>query len=350
MEDLRDYDNPQYEKAVIELKEEFKKENWSPDGWNIVKGDELLKTDIPAPEFLIEGLIPKGGITILSGNPSSCKSWILLEIARCIASNEELFGKYKTLEARTLYIDEETDFTEMKRRWKMLNPKILTLVDFKERNGFKIDNEEERKKLINACLAKDYRLVIFDSLIDVHSKNENDSQEARQVIECFEELTRRGITCLLSHHQRKLSFLDPKEPMQILRGSGVFSSGIDSLIAIEKKSETESKIELLIVPAKLRRGKKKEPFKIQLTEENEKMRLEYVSEVESEATKLERTKNAIISLLREKKELYGSEISKTLIGAGFSSRTIDRGLGELKDEGRFNRRLDKKRVYLSLKE
>ena len=85
--------------------EEFKKEILTteelvPYGWKILKSDKLLKADIPPSEFLVDKLIPKNGITIIAGNPSTGKSWILLEIAKCVSSNRFLFGKFDTKEQR----------------------------------------------------------------------------------------------------------------------------------------------------------------------------------------------------------------------------------------------------------
>jgi archaellum biogenesis ATPase FlaH len=331
-----------------EFKKEIQKEELTPLNWKVIKGDDLLKTELPEVEFLVEGLIPKGGITMLVGNPSSGKSWLMLEIAKTVASNKLLFGKFKTKESRVLYIDEETPFLENKRRWSKLNPAPITLVDFMAMQGFRIDNDEQRKALLDFIGWRNYNLIIFDSLRDIHSLNENDSLEAQRLIDCLKELTKKGASVLVSHHQRKERFMDSKDPSQMLRGSSAILAGIDSLLSIENPKSTQ--LELVISQSKLRQGKPISPFRVNLVEEEGKMRFEFIGEIETEITKLERTKEAVSGLLKEK-ERYQTEIIQTLIPLYFSERTIIRAIEELKLDKRVKIRTgERRRVYLSLAE
>ena len=287
------------ETQLEKFKEEIKKEELVPLGWQVIKSDQLLKMDLPEVEFLVENLIPSGAITILSGNPSSYKSWLLLEIAKVVASNGLLFGKFNTTEAHVLYVDEEAPLTEIKRRWSMLNPSYMTLVNFMSLQGFKIDSEEHKKALLDLAMWRGCRLIVFDSFRDIHSQNENDSQQAQKIIDFLRGFTRKGITILISHHHRKETFLGSKEPSQAMRGSTAIWAGIDSLLTIEKTKETPEEIELMITQTKLRQGKAISPFKVNLIEEGGQMRFEYIGEVETEITKLEKTKKAILEFLQD---------------------------------------------------
>lgn len=328
---------------------EIEKEELTPAGWEVIKGNNLLKMELPEPEFLVEKLIPRAGISILSGNPSSGKSWILLELAKCVGSNRMLFEKYKTKEIRTIYIDEESPKTEIKRRFEMLNPAPITLLDFMPMNGFKIDNGEQRKTLLDFCDWRGYKLVIFDSLRDIHSLNENDSTEAQKLIDYFREFTRKGITIIISHHQRKEGFSvwQKESPTQALRGSSAILGGIDCLLMVEKAEETPEKMAFTITQAKLRQGKNLEPFKVNLIEEEGIMRWEYKGEIELEAKKVELAKESILKFLEEG-EKCRKEIIEALIPLYFSKRTIDRAIRELKDEQVVKPRPEGTRTYLSL--
>jgi len=334
-------------KQFEELKKEIQAEELVPLGWEVIKSDKLLKMESPEAEFLVENLIPSSAITILAGNPGSGKSWLLLEIAKSVASNELLFGKFNTKEVKVLYIDEESPLSEIQRRWRMLRPPPVTLVDFMPLQGFKIDNPEQRKALLSFTDWRNYKLIIFDSLRDIHSKNENDSQQTQELIDCFREFTRKGITVLISHHNRKESFFNPREPSQILRGSTAILAGIDSLLSVENPKFTKQVIELVISQPKLRQGKPTSPFKVNLIEEEKKMKFKYTGEIEEETTKVERTKEAIIKLLKEG-EKYQKEIVESLIPLYFSERTINRAIKELKENKTIKPRKEKQRIYLSL--
>ena len=338
------------ETQLEKFKEEIKKEELVPLGWQVIKSDQLLKMKLPEVEFLVENLIPSGAITILSGNPGSCKSWLLLEIAKVAASNRCLFEKFNVKEKKVLYIDEEASLVEIKRRWAMLNPPILTLVDFVSLQGFKIDIEEHRKTLLDFAKWRGYKLIIFDSLRDIHNRNENDSREAQEIINYLREFTREGIAILVSHHHRKESFLGSKEPSQAMRGSTAIWAGIDSLLTIEKTKDTAGEIELTITQTKLRQGKAILPFKVSFIEKDGKMRFEYIGEIETEITKLEQTKKAILELLEEG-EKYQAEIVQSLVPLYFSERTIVRAIKELKEERKIQPRTgERRRIYLGLVE
>lgn len=340
-----------------EFKKEIQKEELVPLGWKIIKSDKILKIELPEAEFLVGKLIPSAGITILSGNPGCGKSWLLLEIARCIGSTNPLFAqnpltpdsfnRFRTKEARVLYIDEESSLTETNRRWKMLEPPSMTLVDFMPLQGFKIDNSEQRRALLNLCDHRSYRLIIFDSLRDIHSFNENDSRETQWLVDYFREFTRKGITVLISHHNRKESFLNPRDPSQILRGSTALLAGLDCLLSVENAKSTNELIELIISQPKLRQGKPTAPFKVNLIEQDGKMKIEYAGEVEEETTKIQKTKEAIVEFLKNG-EKYLAEITQALIPLYFSERTIKRAISELKDEKSVKPRKEGQRIYYSL--
>lgn len=333
---------------VEKFKKEIQKEELTPLGWEVYKGDNLLKMDLPETEFLVETLIPKEGITILGGSPSSCKSWLLQEIGKCVASNKDLFGKFKTKEAKVLYIDEEAPASETKRRWKLLEPAPVTMIDFMNLQGFKIDNSEHRKALHDLCDWRGYGLLIFDSLRDLWIGNENDSKETQILIDYFREFVRRGITILISHHHRKLDFLNSKEPSQLLRGSSVLLAGIDSLISIEKTKATDEIIELVITHARLRQGKAKAPFKVNLIETDGVVKFEWSKELEDEGQKIENAKIAVKNLLQDK-EMFQAEIIAALVPYSFSPITIRRATEELKQDKQLVQRSgEKNRIYLRL--
>jgi len=324
---------------------EFKK----IERWKIVAGDNLLEIEIPEVKFLVEKLIPLG-ITILAGRPSSFKSWLLLKIAEVVARGQPLFDKFKTKQNKVLFIDEETHLPEIKRRWLKIKGTEPTSVDFVSMIGFKIDNKEDREFLLSITKKEKYNLIIFDSLRDIHSKNENDSREAQELMDCFKEFTRKGISILISHHNRKESYLNTKEAGQVLRGSTAILASIDSLLAVQNPKTTKEYAELVITQAKLRQNKKNPPFRVNVIEEEEKMRFDYAGELEDAVSKTERTKEAICELVKEQ-EMYVAQINEALVPQGFTITTIQTAIKELKTEGKFEMRAgEKRRIYLKLKQ
>ncbi len=324
------------------LKEEAKKDLST----KIIKSENLSNLDIPEVEFVVERLIPKKAITFITGNPSSGKSWLMLEVSKSVASGELFFDKFKTLKGNVLYIDEESPLSEVKRRWLMLEARAN--VDFLCLEGIKIDNQSQREKLLELVDSEKYDLIIFDSLRDLHSKNENDSKEAQDLIDAFREFTRKDVAVLISHHNRKESFLNSREPSQILRGSSALLAGIDSLLAVDSEKKNEETIEYIITQAKLRQGKTFSPFKIALIEQEGKMKFNFIGEIEDEVRKLDKTKQAILNLLSEG-EKYQEEIKTYLIPQYFAAKTIERAIKELKGSKEIEpRKGEGRRIYLRL--
>lgn len=329
------------------IKKEAESLNKLKGNWNIIPGNKLEKMDIPESEFLIDNLIPLTGITILSGKPSAFKSWLLLLISIQISLGKPLFDHFDTKLNKTLYIDEETTLAEIKRRWMMMKD-TNTPVYFSSLAGFKVDDKIQRDFLLEICKKEKYKVIVVDSLRDVHTKNENDSKEAQEIIDGFREFTKKGITVLVSHHQRKEFFMSSKDPSQMLRGSDAFLAGIDSLLTVENPKSTEEAAELVITQSKLRQGKKTEPFKISAFEKEGEMNFEYIGKIETEASKLEATKEAVKKLLQDKGELYSGQILEFLIPLYYSNATIRRAIKELKENEIITPRIEGRKTYYYL--
>lgn len=333
-----------------ELKKESEEMERVKEKWIVHKAENLESLDIPESEFVIDRLIPKAGITVIAGNPSSGKSWITLEIAKIIGSGYSFLGEFSAKEkTKVLYIDEENNISEIKRRWCKLesqdiNLKAIADIDFMSLAGFKIDSEAHRKELEDKINFQDYKVIIFDSLVDLHSKNENSSQEMQALIDLFRGFCRKGITMVLIHHQRKENFLSSREGGQMLRGSSALQGGIDSLVCVNNTKKTDNLLEFLISQPKLRQGKPNSPFKIKLEEIDEKMKFEFMENVEDEDRKTMRVKDELLGILEQ--EMKRKDIV-SLLGTKFSGRTILRALKELKEEGKVESRKEGKEVVYS---
>ena len=328
------------------LKKETESEIALEDNLNIVPGDKLEELDIPPSEFLIRGLVPLNGISVVSGKPCSFKSWILLLIAREVALGKPLFDQFETKQKRVLYLDEESSLAEQKRRWLMVKGSNPTPVYFSSMAGFKIDNRTQREYLLALCKKNDFKVLIVDSLRDVHHRNENDSKDAQAIIDAFREFIQQGITIIISHHNRKESFLNPKDPSQMLRGSDALLAGLDALLAIENPKATEEAAELIITQAKLRQGRRTDPFKVNIFEKEGKMLFEYTGKIATEESKMNEAKSAIKELLKQEGELYQKQIIEYLVPLNHSPATIRRAIKEMKDE-ELQTRMEGQKLYFS---
>ena len=75
--------------------------------FNIKEIGHLMAKDFPEQMYLVDRLVPDAGFTIFSGAPRSYKTFVLLELARCVASGQPFLGHFNTQQANVLLIDEE---------------------------------------------------------------------------------------------------------------------------------------------------------------------------------------------------------------------------------------------------
>jgi len=307
--------------------------------WEILSSDELLSKDFPDPVFITDKLIPMEGIMVVAGDPNSFKSWLMLWIIKAVALGDKLFPNeqgtdfFKTLATPILWVDEEVISKEIARRWKKLSPPKGTNVNFMASQGFRLDNAQDRTKLLKQAKDKGVGLIVFDSLRSIHSYNENNSQEAQAIINHLHEFTRAGITIMCSHHQRKEARFSSKDPGQRLRGSTALWAGFNSTLSITASQIGAHEIEIIVIQSKLKEGEKTPSFKLIFSEFDGKINVEWAGPVESKIMKEERAIKAIKEFLQTEDSSYESEIITALTAQGLAARTINRAVKALRESG-----------------
>jgi hypothetical protein len=80
---------------------------------------ELMTRRYPESEWVVESLIPEG-LTVLSAQPASYKTWLLLDIAIAVASGSQLSQTFDTTQSGVLVIDEESSERLLQQRLSLL--------------------------------------------------------------------------------------------------------------------------------------------------------------------------------------------------------------------------------------
>lgn len=257
--------------------------------------------------FLIDPLVPHRGITAVSGHPGVGKSWVMLEIAKSVASGEPLFGKFPSLKGSVLIIDEEGGMDEMWKRAKMLSYSESLPIFFHILCGFKLDNEKDLDQLLSTITKNNISLVILDPYISMHNKSENSAEETARVMESLQKFNEAGAAVLFVHHLRKDSIMKFGYA-QALRGSSALLGRLDSLIVVKKISSDDISDDIQILHEKARRGKKVPTFQFSLREENGKMNISNLIEIEPEKRKIEQAMDAILDMFEPDIEITRRDI------------------------------------------
>lgn len=181
-------------------------------------GSSLAGRDVPEFQWHVPGLIPTKNVTMLGGPGGTGKSLIALQLAVATAAGRRWLGRDCAAGA-AVYLSAEDDAEEIHRRLdRIVKAEGIDLLDLDQLTVLPLAGEDallltpdprtgvlHRTQLfrdLEALLADHPQtLVVFDTLADLHSGNENDRTIARQFIGALRGLAmhRDCAAVLLSH-------------------------------------------------------------------------------------------------------------------------------------------------------
>lgn len=197
---------------------------------------DILLTEFEPEEWLVNKLIPKSGITVIGGLPATMKSYFTNYIAACIAQGKPVLDRYKTENVPILFIDKENKLQRIQKRFLKLGiDNVASQQIFFLDSNFLIGNEND---LATVCaFIKDHKigLTVIDTMVRIHTGNENDATEINKVFVGFKEMLLAGSAVLFLHHFNKRQVGQTTDVNDQLRGSGDILAMVDSHIALTKK-------------------------------------------------------------------------------------------------------------------
>lgn len=287
---------------------------------------EIFSIDFGEQEWLVKDLIPIESPVLISGHPGNYKSWITQDIARCVALGINFLGKFEVKQGSVLIVDRENHLRIVKKRLSKLQVPENAPIFYFQTDTFQIDKDDNFNSLLETIKEKNIKLVIFDSLIRIHSGDENDAKQISKVLERLKSIVNLGVNVITIHHLRKENGFQ-KSSGSSIRGSSDILAFTDVAIAVKKGKE---KGRIIIETIKLRNGVELEPFEIKLVEDENNLSFQYTGEVKSSKEDIEEIKELIISILEENSALSTPEIIKTL--NGFKPKNIRDSLKTLEEE------------------
>ncbi len=163
----------------------------------------------PELKWLVEGFLPAEGVTTLFGMGKQGKSYIAMELLRCLTVCEPFLGfKVPARPTRVLYVDWEKRGASLRRRLHALAAKDKINVTVIEPSGSLV-------QMVGALEAQvamgGFELVIIDSLtIAIMQGNVND---ASTVVPAMFALNALGCAVFVLDHTKKPSFTEPYETL-----------------------------------------------------------------------------------------------------------------------------------------
>lgn len=224
---------------------------------------DLLQRNLPRPKPLVAGILDEGCGGIIAGPPNVGKTWVVLSLARAVASGTPWLDRFETTQSAVVIFDEEGHLPGMQDRCRMFEaaspldpaPEIYFCVG----HGVRLDTQAGVERLEAVISEHRPGLVIIDSLTRVHGGDENDAGSMAGVFAVAKQLMRAyGTAVLFTDHLRKKSLIN--DPEEMLRGSTEKRAWPDSILFASPGENTR----MTITHAKSRWGPRLEPFVIEL--------------------------------------------------------------------------------------
>lgn len=221
--------------------------------------DELYQEKFPAERWVVKDLIPFGTITALTGESNSYKTFFTQSMAASVIAGSAFLGHFETTKGKVLVIDEENHRKHIKERYESLGISATSDIVFLSQEGIRIDEPEHIAKLRELLNKEKPSLVILDSLVRLHSGEENSATEIAKAFSGIRKLIDSDRAIILIHHHRKPQKHGKKNSGQSIRGSSDILAAVDTHLALER-NETE----LSVQQTKMRLQPELKPFKVNL--------------------------------------------------------------------------------------
>lgn len=254
---------------------------------------ELYAEKFPPIQWVAEDLIPLGCLGAITGESNAYKSFMTLVLSQAVATGTPYLGHFPTPAGKVLVIDEENSRRMIEQRFKNMGIEANDNIVFLSHTGLQIDREKHRTKLLKYIDTLKPRLIIMDSMVRLHGRDENSATEMRQVMNALRSLVAPDRSVIFIHHHKKEQGFARKSGSGSLRGSTDIFNALDFHLAIERRGE-----QLVVRMLKLRVKHELPPFKVMLNcGENESIDFSYLGNDTSHEENIEELKESIVETL-----------------------------------------------------
>ena len=237
-------------------------------------------------DWLVPGVIHKGGKGIFVAPPKAGKSMVALDLAIALAHALPWLGIPIPQKRRVALVSREDGpgmtMQRLKRfatgrRLRFDTIDTVLVNTFAQRSTFAIDKEEDIANLCKWLIHEKAEICIFDVLNRLHSAaNENDAMEMTRVMGCFDRIRlETGCDVAVIHHDAKNGGTGGQRKP---RGSGAIDSWWDWKVSLTVDPEKDAQKQVFFAT---KAGQAAEPVTVvfQTNELTEAMRIMPLQEV-----------------------------------------------------------------------
>ncbi len=215
---------------LSDLDEEMIPQLWRPIGNIAYAAEDFKRLPIPETPFWIKDWLPKSGKAELYGQAKAGKSFLAVQLARCIGAGLPFLGQ-DTHPGRVLYTQFELGPSVLQGRLNMTGqayPNVFVATTF----AMKLDTQAGQKQLLVEMEAVEPNVLILDPLYKVLSGDENEAHDVLLVLDFIDRLIdgfakMTQLSVFILHHPGK-------DIARGGRGSSVLEGWVDSYIEMKR--------------------------------------------------------------------------------------------------------------------
>lgn len=200
-----------------------------------VNVDEIVgwgKEPPPLAEPIIDGVLRRGHVMMLTGPPKAGKSWAMVQLAYAIASGGSWLG-FKCREGTVAYVDTELDKNSLANRMNKVRERMglknargnMEMVSLR-------GTDDDLESVVNSIIAHydtPPSMTIIDSIYTLESGDENSAGDMRSMLKEIGRLASWGTAVVFAHHHAKGNG-GAKNVIDRGSGSGVFGRFVDAMV------------------------------------------------------------------------------------------------------------------------
>jgi predicted ATP-dependent serine protease len=187
------------------------------------------------PDWLWDGYVATGAVTLLAGRPKVGKSTLLFAWASAVTHGRPLLGS-ATRTAKVLLLSEERGDTlrEKRERWRLTDDVHLLMRHQAGREKWPAVVEH----CTAYCIEHDLAAIVvdtWDKWAGLAGDSENSSGSVLEALRPLTDAAAKGLAVLVSAHQRK----SLGEYGEAVRGSNALTGAVDVIVEIERATVAE---------------------------------------------------------------------------------------------------------------
>jgi len=199
---------------------------------------ELYEQDFPPIKWLAKDLLPVGMMGAITGESNSYKSFLTLALAQSVATGTPFLGHFAIeKQGKVLIIDEENNRRIIEKRFKDMGVEAHENIIFLSQCGIQLDHTTHIERLKQLVDEINPVLIVLDSLVRFHSKDENSASEMRQVMKAIGSLVAEERSVVFIHHHKKEGF-GKNSGSNSVRGSTDIFNALDCHIGVKRNTDS----------------------------------------------------------------------------------------------------------------